>query len=636
MPEDYYAGKVREALATAPDLVYVSTYFPEGARDRQRRSRRRASGRGASWASPTWTTASWRPRPWRRRSAARSAAWSPPARCPRPAGTCGSTGPPSASARASGARSTTTRRGCCSTPSSGRAASGSARSPRPCARPRGYRGPTGTISIDPRTGYRTVVPVNILDRQRAQDVRDRPVAGRSSVRLWRSPAAAGYGRAGAPGAIGPPEDGDTRWPDDLTSGRRCSPSPWAWRPSCPRRRRRRPGGRTSVIPTTRGRGRRRGTPVRSRRRPARPGSATPSSRSRATAATTCGHYSLTLDYEPSTRALRGSAVITARATQDLSRFDLDLRGFALSDVRVDGRPAVFTRDGQELVITPARAIRKRSAFVVSLSYAGVPEVVTDPDGSIEGWVPDRGRGVRRGRAPGLAVVVPGQRQPARQGHLRRRRSPCPLGLTAMSNGVLAATWSRGGRTTWAWRESSPMATYLATATLGRFDAHALDGVAGVPSYVAVDPTQAADGGLGAGEAPGRWWATTRRLFGRYPFDAVGAIVDDAPEVGYALESQTKPNFDRAPRRAHPGARDRPPVVRELGDPHGVARHLAQRGLRLLRRVALGRAHRPVHRAGGLRRPLRRARGLRACGARRRPASRTRPSSSPAASTTAGR
>jgi branched-chain amino acid transport system substrate-binding protein len=32
VPASYYAQKVAEALATAPDLVYVSTYFPEGAR----------------------------------------------------------------------------------------------------------------------------------------------------------------------------------------------------------------------------------------------------------------------------------------------------------------------------------------------------------------------------------------------------------------------------------------------------------------------------------------------------------------------------------------------------------------------------------------------------------------------------
>ena len=35
-------------------------------------------------------------------------------------------------------------------------------------------------------------------------------------------------------------------------------------------------------------------------------------------------------------------------------------------------------------------------------------------------------------------------------------------------------------------------------------------------------------------------------FGPYPFNAVGAIVDWAPDVGYALETQTKPVFDSMP------------------------------------------------------------------------------------------
>jgi len=37
------------------------------------------------------------------------------------------------------------------------------------------------------------------------------------------------------------------------------------------------------------------------------------------------NYSLTLDYTPSGNRLAGTAVITARATQNLSRFDLDFR-----------------------------------------------------------------------------------------------------------------------------------------------------------------------------------------------------------------------------------------------------------------------------------------------------------------------
>src|SRR6476659_10914370 len=60
------------------------------------------------------------------------------------------------------------------------------------------------------------------------------------------------------------------------------------------------------------------------------------------------HYGLDLSYEPSTNQLAGTATITATATQDLSRFDLDLRGFSISRLDVGGRAATCTRDGQEL------------------------------------------------------------------------------------------------------------------------------------------------------------------------------------------------------------------------------------------------------------------------------------------------
>ena len=69
------------------------------------------------------------------------------------------------------------------------------------------------------------------------------------------------------------------------------------------------------------------------------------------------------------------------------------------------------------------------------------------------------------------------------------------------------------------------------------------------------------------------------VFGAYPFESVGAIVDDAPDVGYSLESQTKPNFAYSP--------DEATVAHELshqwfGDARDAAlveRHLAARGLR---------------------------------------------------------
>ena len=99
------------------------------------------------------------------------------------------------------------------------------------------------------------------------------------------------------------------------------------------------------------------------------------------------HYSLSLSYEPSSNQLTGTATISASATQDLSRFDLDFRGLTISRLDVDGRAATFSRDGQELVVSPRSGIRNGTSFTVVVGYSGTPTVVTDPDSSIEGWVP---------------------------------------------------------------------------------------------------------------------------------------------------------------------------------------------------------------------------------------------------------
>ena len=82
-------------------------------------------------------------------------------------------------------------------------------------------------------------------------------------------------------------------------------------------------------------------------------------------------------------------MITARATQNLSRFDLDFRmQSSVTRVLVDGAPATFAAaKEQELVVTPASGILQGKTFTVRVDYDGTPLVVTDPDQSIEGWVP---------------------------------------------------------------------------------------------------------------------------------------------------------------------------------------------------------------------------------------------------------
>ncbi|WP_076261330.1 M1 family metallopeptidase [Intrasporangium flavum] len=257
------------------------------------------------------------------------------------------------------------------------------------------------------------------------------------------------------------------------------------------------------------------------------------------------HYSLNLGYEPGSGQLTGRADITATATQDLSRVDLDLRGFTVSAVQVDGVAAGYARSGtQELVITLRNGLRSGRAFTVSVTYAGEPHPITDPDGSTEGWVPTEDGAFVVGEPQGSPGWYPVNDDPRDKATFDVAVT-VPEGLTALSNGVLVSRTSSGGHTTWAWRESDPMAPYLATATLGRFDL-TVSAVGDIPSYVAVDPTLPAGNVLRKLPEIVQFYAST---YGPYPFDAVGAIADDAPEVGYSLETQTKPVFDRMPDEA---------------------------------------------------------------------------------------
>jgi aminopeptidase N len=118
----------------------------------------------------------------------------------------------------------------------------------------------------------------------------------------------------------------------------------------------------------------------------------------------------------------------------------------------------------------------------------------------------------------------------------------PRGLTGVSNGRLVSTRDRGDSTYTHWRESRPMASYLATATIGKFDVRTGRTPAGTPIYVAVDPVLKNSNKVDVygvtAEATDYW----SQVFGPYPFEETGAIVDDMPQAGFSLEVQSKPAY----------------------------------------------------------------------------------------------
>lgn len=257
------------------------------------------------------------------------------------------------------------------------------------------------------------------------------------------------------------------------------------------------------------------------------------------------HYGLDLAYDPGTKRLDGEATITARTGgKDLRTFDLDLSGLTVKSVRVDGRTAKWTRDGQELVVTPHRTLRRGAAFRVEVTYGGVPADVTDPDGSPDGWIATDDGAFVAGEPQGAMSWFPADNHPLDKASYAFEIT-VPKGYTAVANGVLKSQRTSHGKTTFRWDQREPMAAYLATATVGKFNVQSYRTASGIPVYNAVDPREAAEAAPALAEIPEilNWEA---KRFGPYPFSAAGAIVDHAPDVGYALETQTRPVYDRAP------------------------------------------------------------------------------------------
>ncbi|MGI5142089.1 M1 family metallopeptidase [Streptomyces sp. CA-106110] len=256
------------------------------------------------------------------------------------------------------------------------------------------------------------------------------------------------------------------------------------------------------------------------------------------------HYDLTLGYDTGTGHLDGKAVLRARATQRLTRFDLDLMGLKVTGVSVDHVKASFRRNGQELVITPRHALRAGQDFRVAVDYQGKPKPVTDPDGSLDGWIPTDDGAFVANEPQGAMTWFPANSHPVDKASYDITVT-VPKGRTAVSNGVLLSRRTVGGHTTFHWRQAEPMAAYLATATVGKFDVQQYTTRDGIKVYNAVDPREASAAAPVLKKLPSVL-AWESKVFGPYPFRAAGAIVDRAPKVGYALETQTRPVYDRAP------------------------------------------------------------------------------------------
>ena len=249
------------------------------------------------------------------------------------------------------------------------------------------------------------------------------------------------------------------------------------------------------------------------------------------------NYTLDLNVtDVETSSLNGTTTITAEATQALSRFNLDFIGFTIDGITVNDKPAEFSRDGQELTVTPAEPLTANDAFTVEVEYNGTPKPITSVAIPVPtGWVNFDGGSFVLSEPDGAANYYPVNDHPLDKASYNFRVTvPEPYEVAA--NGVLEEAIDNGDTTTYVFEARDPMASYLTTVDISQFDVETEAGQDGTPirNYFAQGIAKDL---LEPFDLQPEMIAFFSDTFGPYPFEVYGSVVMNT-DTGTALETQT--------------------------------------------------------------------------------------------------
>jgi len=256
------------------------------------------------------------------------------------------------------------------------------------------------------------------------------------------------------------------------------------------------------------------------------------------------HYDLVLSVDPGTQQIEGTSLMQARAIHALSSFYLDFEQLTIEELLVDGRPADYEHEGDQLLVVPAEPLPAGSEFDVEVSYRGRPVPSSDP-AVIAGWFWTAGAATVAGEPFGAQTWFPANDHPLDKATYRLQVT-VPRPLVVASNGLLVETIEEGRLITYVWQARDPMASYLVTVSIDEYEIHEAETAGGLP-LVSFYP---ADGPAGMRAAAGRMADMIEyfeELFGPYPFETYGVVAVQGRLPGFAaLETQTRSLFFDVP------------------------------------------------------------------------------------------
>lgn len=251
------------------------------------------------------------------------------------------------------------------------------------------------------------------------------------------------------------------------------------------------------------------------------------------------HYDISVGYAPASNRLDGKVTVTLVLQQSTNQIEFDLYRLRVSKVTATaGGRVKFSHRRSRLVLTFASELNQGSELSVTIAYNGSPRPMPGLDGDA-GWEELADGMIVASQPHGAPSWFPCNDRPDNKASYSFAIS-APKGYTVLANGGGGVVRTNAGSATWNFFQDEPMATYLASLHIGKFDIsdQVLDDT---QPGTTVTRVAAPAGELARCKHALRGQPDMMKFFtevyGPYPFEAYTAVVTpDALEI--PLEAQS--------------------------------------------------------------------------------------------------